>query len=81
MNVVITMGPLAGKSILIKDITDDTFVEEFIKKIRDGFNLKNAIISLYFPTDFTIKAYIYSSIYYRCENNDLSIYSLCCEGN
>lgn len=75
------MGPLAGKSILIKDITDDTSFEEFIEKVRDGFNLKNLIISLYFPTDFIIIASLCNSVYYKSENNNLSIYSLCCEGN
>lgn len=81
MNVVITLEPLARKSILIKDVTNDASIEEFIKKIRDEFNLQNLIISLYFPTAFTIRAYIGSDTYYKCENNNPSIYLLCIEGN
>lgn len=81
MNIVVAYGAMAGRNALIRGITDDTTIEELIKKSGESFDLKNALISLYFPLYITVKASIRDVIECYGDVNNLSVYSLCFGGN
>lgn len=81
VDVVVTDGEMIGRKALIKGVTDDTSIVEFIRKVGESFNLKNSIVSFYFPLHITVIASIRDSIECYGDTNNLSIYSLCVGGN
>lgn len=78
IQVVNINGNLNYKTIIIDDISERTTPDEIFKKIKNKLKLSKVFISLQFPRDNVVNACIFDDISCYKEDEDSTIYSMCC---